>query len=157
MTTRENTRQIRVGGVPVGGGAPIVVQTMTKTDTRDATATVTQIQRVARARCRLVRVAVPDEEAARSFAQVCAASPLPVIADIHFDHRLALLAVRGGAAGMRINPGTIGSRKKVAEVVAACKERGVPIRVGVNAGSLPKALSRKTRRAHCGRDGGGGA
>ncbi len=140
---RHHTRQIMVGEVPVGGGAPVTVQSMTKTDTRDAAATGGQIALLAAAGCEIVRVAVPDQAAAAAIPAVCRDSPIPVIADIHFDHRLALAAIAGGVAGLRINPGNIGTAAKVREVVRACRERTIPIRVGVNEGSLSKEMMDK--------------
>ena len=120
----------------VGNGAPVTVQSMTSTDTRDASATLAQIRRLAAAGCEIIRCAVPDRAAAGALQEICRESPLPVVADIHFDHRLALAALESGANCLRINPGNIGSERKVAEVVAACRERQVPIRIGVNSGSL---------------------
>ncbi|MEA1928636.1 MAG: flavodoxin-dependent (E)-4-hydroxy-3-methylbut-2-enyl-diphosphate synthase [Candidatus Auribacterota bacterium] len=140
---RRVTRQITVGNIPIGGAASISVQSMTKTDTRDAEATLRQIEEVAGGGCEIIRVAVPDEEAARAFATICSRSSLPVIADIHFDHRLALASVAAGAAALRINPGNIGSDLKVKEVVRACRERNVPIRVGANEGSLSREMEEK--------------
>lgn len=140
---RRKTKQVAVGRVLIGGDAPVVVQSMTNTDTRDSEATVQQIQALAAAGCEVVRVAVPDEEAARALTAITGASPLPVIADIHFDYRLALLAVNGGIHGLRLNPGNIGPRWKVQEVVRAVRERQIPIRIGVNAGSLEKELLAK--------------
>lgn len=140
---RSRTRQINVGGVPVGGGAAVTVQSMCCTDTRDVTATLTQIEALRAAGCDIVRAAVPDEAAARSLAEICRRSPLPVVADIHFDYRLALLSAEAGAAKIRINPGNIGGEEKVRAVAAACRERGIPIRIGVNAGSLEKRLLEK--------------
>ena len=137
------TRQLDVGGVAVGGGAPISVQSMTNTDTRDAAATLAQIGRLSEAGCEIVRCAVPDQQAASALAAICAGSPMPVIADIHFDYRLALAALAGGVAGLRLNPGNIGERWKVEEVVRACAERRVPIRIGVNGGSLEPELLRQ--------------
>ena len=137
---RRATRRIRVGTLDVGGGAPVSVQTMTKTDTRDVAATAAQIRAVAAAGCDLVRVAVPDEEAARALAAIKRESPIPVVADIHFRHNLALIALEGGVDGLRINPGNIGGVERVREVVRAARERRVPIRIGVNAGSLEKEL-----------------
>lgn len=134
------TRRIVLGGVPIGGGMPVVVQSMCNTDTRDVGATLAQIRELGDAGCEIVRCAVPDEEAAAALRFICAESPLPVVADIHFDYRLALAAAENGVAGLRINPGNIGARWKVAEVVAACRERALPIRIGVNAGSLEKEL-----------------
>ena len=137
------TRQIHVGKVAIGGGAPVSVQSMTNTDTRDAAATGAQIGRLAEAGCEIVRCAVPDGDAATALKAICAASPLPVIADIHFDYQLALAALAAGVAGLRLNPGNIGARWKVEEVVRACAERRVPIRIGVNGGSLEKELLEK--------------
>src|ERR1035437_1694273 len=137
---RRPTRALRVGGVTVGGGAPVSVQTMTKTDTRDVAATVAQIREVAAAGCDIVRLAVPDEAAARALGAIRRESPLPLIADIHFDHRLALIALEGGVDGLRLNPGNIGGGERVREVVRAAAGRHVPIRIGVNAGSLEKPL-----------------
>lgn len=141
---RKQTRQINAGGVLIGGGAAVTVQSMCNTDTRDATATLAQIERLAAVGCEIVRVAVPDEAAAaESLAEICRSSPLPVVADIHFDYRLALLSAEAGAAKIRINPGNIGGAEKVRAVAAACRERGIPIRIGVNAGSLEKGLLEK--------------
>ena len=137
---RRKTRRITVGDVAVGDGAPISVQSMCNTDTRDVQATTAQIRRLFEAGCEIVRCAVPDEEAALALRGICADSPLPVIADIHFDYRLALTSLEGGVQGLRINPGNIGERWKVQEVVRACAERSVPIRIGVNGGSLEKEL-----------------
>jgi len=137
------TRRIQVGSVPVGGGAPVSVQSMCNTDTRDVPATLAQIEALAKAGCEIVRVAVPDADAAAALAAIVRQSPLPVIADIHFDYQLALRAVAGGVAGLRINPGNIGEQRKVREVVAACADAGVPIRIGVNGGSLEKELLAK--------------
>ncbi len=137
------TRPIHVGGVAIGGGAPVSVQSMCNTDTRDAAATLGQIGRLHEAGCEIVRCAVPDLDAARALSRICAASPLPVIADIHFDYRLALTALDGGVDGLRLNPGNIGERWKVEAVVKACAERRVPIRIGVNGGSLEKELLQK--------------
>lgn len=137
------SRQIMVGKVPVGGGAPVAVQSMTSTDTRDALSTLAQIRRLAQAGCEIVRLAVPDEAAAVALRDICPASPVPLIADIHFDHRLALLALEGGASGLRINPGNIGGEAGVAAVASAAAERGAPIRVGVNSGSVEKELLRR--------------
>ncbi len=144
---RHRTRRIMVGSVPVGRDAPISVQSMCNTDTRDAAATGAQIRALAAAGCEIVRCAVPDQEAAAALKPICAASPLPVIADIHFDYRLAVTAAENGVAGLRINPGNIGEHWKVAEVVRACAERSLPIRIGVNAGSLEKELLARYGRA----------
>jgi (E)-4-hydroxy-3-methylbut-2-enyl-diphosphate synthase len=137
---RRKTVRIRVGNVDVGGGAPISVQSMTKTDTRDVRKTAAEIRRLASAGCEIVRLAIPDAEAARAFARLKKRSSVPLIADIHFDHRLALACLDGGADGLRLNPGTIGSPQKVREVVRAARERAVPIRIGVNSGSIEKDL-----------------
>jgi (E)-4-hydroxy-3-methylbut-2-enyl-diphosphate synthase len=133
-------RQIRVGNVPIGGGAPVVVQSMTLTNTWDVEATIEQIARLASAGCEIVRVAVPKTEDAAALQKIVYLSPIPVIADIHFNASLALKAVKAGVAAVRINPGNIGGSDKVAIVVKAAKERGIPMRIGANSGSLPKHL-----------------
>jgi (E)-4-hydroxy-3-methylbut-2-enyl-diphosphate synthase len=133
---RHETRPVLVGSVPVGGGAPVAVQSMTNTDTRDVEATLAQIGRLADAGCEIVRVAVPRAEALEAFGAICASSPLPVVADIHFDHRLAIEAARRGAAKLRINPGNIGSLDRFDATLEAAGEAGIPVRIGVNAGSL---------------------
>ncbi len=133
---RRKTRQIRVGCVPIGGDAPVSVQSMTVSDTRDAAATSAEIARLADAGADIVRVAVPDMEAAKALADIVPGSPVPLIADIHFDHRLALESVRHGIACIRLNPGNVPRRSHVTDVVKACQERGIPIRIGVNQGSL---------------------
>ncbi|MBI2442063.1 MAG: flavodoxin-dependent (E)-4-hydroxy-3-methylbut-2-enyl-diphosphate synthase [Lentisphaerae bacterium] len=143
LAPRRKSRRIYVGKVAVGSGAPITVQTMTKTDTRDARATIAQILSLERAGCDIIRVAVPDEAAARALGPIRRAIHIPLIADIHFNYRLALLALSAGADGLRINPGNIGSRANVAEVVRAARERKIPIRIGVNAGSLESAILAK--------------
>ena len=143
MTQRKKTNQIRVGSVAVGGGAPVSVQSMTTTDTRDAKATVAQIRRLVRAGCEIIRVAVPDETAAAALAAIVKGSVIPVIADIHFNYRLALSAIDAGVHGIRINPGNIGSRQRLAEVVKQAKAHNLSIRVGVNAGSLEKDILKK--------------
>lgn len=140
---RRETRQIKVGNVAIGGGAPIAVQSMTKTDTRDKQATLLQIKRLEKEGCEIVRLAVPDEEAAKAFAEIKKRTGIPLIADIHFDHRLALRCLEKGADGLRINPGNIGSKTKVQEVANAAKARNIPIRIGVNAGSLEKNVLKK--------------
>jgi (E)-4-hydroxy-3-methylbut-2-enyl-diphosphate synthase len=137
---KKKTRRISVGDVAVGGGAPVSVQSMTNTDTADVDATVAQIGRLAKAGCEIVRVAVPGDEAARALAAIKRAIEIPLIADIHFRHELALAAIEAGVDGLRINPGNIGSRERVAEVASAAKARGIPIRIGVNAGSLEADL-----------------
>ncbi len=137
------TKQIHVGNVPVGGGAPCSVQSMCSTDTRDVAATLNQIRALASAGCEIVRCAVPDMAAAEALGEIKGQSSIPVIADIHFDYRLALRVLEGGIDGLRLNPGNIGERWKVEEVVKAARERLVPIRIGVNAGSLEKELLEK--------------
>ena len=137
---RRPTRRINVGRVPVGGSAPVSVQSMTNTPTADVGATVAQIRRLTAAGCEIVRVAVPDEAAASAIRAIRAEIEIPLIADIHFDHRLAIAAAEAGADGLRINPGNIGGRAKVEAVVARARDHGIPIRVGVNAGSLEKAI-----------------
>ena len=134
---RRVSKQLRIGKVAVGGDAPIVVQSMTRSDTRDVAATTNQIRELADCGCEIVRVAVPDRQAAESLPAIKKRAPVPLIADIHFDYRLALAALKAGIDGLRLNPGNIGDREQVARVVAAAKERDVPIRIGVNAGSLP--------------------
>src|ERR1700755_3234965 len=133
-------RSVNVGGVQIGGGAPVVVQTMTKTETANLTATMAQIRRVAEAGADIVRCAVPRDQDVQALKTIVAESPIPIIADIHFNHTLALKAIDAGAHCVRINPGNIGGPDKVGEVVAAAKAAGTPIRVGVNSGSLPKHL-----------------
>ncbi|MEI7624890.1 MAG: flavodoxin-dependent (E)-4-hydroxy-3-methylbut-2-enyl-diphosphate synthase [Actinomycetota bacterium] len=133
-------RQIHVGGVPIGGGAPVVVQTMTKTETANLKATMDQIMRVAEAGADIVRVAVPRDEDVEALRTIVRESPIPVIADIHFNHTLAIKAIDAGAHCIRLNPGNIGGPDKVAEVVARAKQAGTPMRIGVNSGSLPKHL-----------------
>lgn len=137
---RTKTRRLRVGGVALGGGAPVTVQSMCCTDTRAVAATLAQIERLHDAGCDIVRVAVPDAAAAEALRDICRGSPLPVVADIHFDYTLALAAVRAGAAKIRLNPGNIGSADRVRAVAEECGARGVPIRVGVNSGSIEKRL-----------------
>ena len=133
---RNKTRPVHVGKVTIGGGAPVVVQSMTSTDTVDAIATLDQVRGLADAGCDIVRVSVPSRAALKSFRTICAESPVPIVADIHFDHRLALGAIEAGAAKLRINPGNIGSWEKVDAVIDAAGEAGIAIRIGVNAGSL---------------------
>jgi len=143
MITRKKTRQIKVGNVPVGGDAPIAVQSMTNTDTRDVAATVAQIGRLTEAGCEIIRVAVLDLEAAAAITQIREQISIPLIADIHFDARLAVASMEHGAQGIRINPGNLGGLDKLARVVAAAKQHGVPIRVGVNSGSVEKDILAK--------------
>ena len=143
MLAREKTYTVHVGDVAIGGGAPVVVQSMTNTPTTDVEATLSQIARLRDAGCDVIRVAVPTRKAVAPFGEICAASPIPVIADVHFDHQIAIDAIRHGAAGARINPGNIGSLERVDRVAEAAGEAGVPIRIGVNAGSLdPEVASR---------------
>jgi len=143
MVARRKTRQIRVGNVVIGGDAPIVVQSMTNTDTRDIDATVAQIKGLEGGGCEVVRVAVPDKEAAEALGRIKTSIGIPLIADIHFDYRLALLSIEQGVDGLRLNPGNIGDKKRIEYVVKAAKERGIPIRIGVNAGSLEEDLLQK--------------
>lgn len=140
LAPRRASQSVSVGRVLIGGSAPVSVQTMTKTDTADAEATLEQIKQIAAAGADLVRVAVPRVEALDAFERICAASPLPVIADIHFDYRLAIEAARRGAAKLRINPGNLGGRKRLEAVLSAAAEAGIPVRIGVNAGSLPRDI-----------------
>jgi (E)-4-hydroxy-3-methylbut-2-enyl-diphosphate synthase len=140
-------RQIFVGGVPIGGGAPVAVQTMTKTETANLAATMDQIRKVADAGADLVRCAVPREKDAEALKTIVKESPIPVIADIHFNHTLALKAIDAGAHCIRLNPGNIGGREKVAEVARKANEKNVPMRIGVNSGSLPKHLHELEREA----------
>lgn len=143
MKARKKTRTIYVGSVPVGGKNPVVVQSMTKTATADIRATVSQIRSLEALGCEIIRLAVPDMTAAKALFQIKRSVRIPVIADIHFDWRLAMEALRQGIDGLRLNPGNIGARWKVREVVAAAGESGIPIRIGVNAGSLEKGILRK--------------
>src|ERR671934_59087 len=139
-------RQISVGGVKIGGGAPVVVQSMTLTKTHDVEATTAQIAELASAGCEIVRVAVPKIEDADALPKIVRLSPIPVIADIHFNASLALRAIEGGVAAVRINPGNIGGSDKVAAVVRAAKKAGIPMRIGGNSGSLPKHLAEVAQR-----------
>ena len=140
---RKLTRKIMVGGVPVGGGAPVSIQSMLNTRTTDVDGCLAQIRALAAAGCEIARLAVPDMEAAEAFGAICAASPLPLVADIHFDYRLAIRAAENGAAKIRINPGNIGGEDRVRAVVEACGARSIPIRIGVNGGSLEPRLLEK--------------
>ena len=137
MMRRRASRPIKIGDVTVGGGAPIVVQSMTKTDTRDVKATTSQIKELEECGCQIVRVAVPDMEAAEAIPSIKRGISIPIIADIHFDPRLAIFALEAGVNGLRLNPGNIQDREQIKKIVFAAKEREVPIRIGVNAGSLP--------------------
>src|SRR3981081_3165657 len=145
---RRRTIPVRVGEVVVGGAAPIAVQTMTKTDTRDVRATLNQIAALKEAGCEIVRPAVPDHHAAEALKEIVAGSPLPLLADLHSAHRLALMALEAGVQGLRLNPGNIPDRDKVERVVNAAKERDIPFRIGVNAGSLPEEVHRNLREEH---------
>ena len=137
------TRQILVGGVPIGGGAPVVIQSMLNTKTTDVEGSLAQIRALKTAGCQIARLAVPNKEAAVTFADICADSPRPLVADIHFDYKLAITAAEGGASKIRINPGNIGGEDRVQAVVDVCKDKRIPIRIGVNGGSLDKKLLEK--------------
>lgn len=137
------TKQIKVGNVLIGGGAPIVIQSMTNTDTRDAKATLKQINELYNAGCQIARCAVPDMTAAHALGEICEKSPIPVVADIHFDYRLALESIAAGVQKVRINPGNIGSDDRVKAVVDAARARNIPIRIGVNSGSVEKEILAK--------------
>jgi (E)-4-hydroxy-3-methylbut-2-enyl-diphosphate synthase len=138
--TRRKTKQISVGSVKIGGDAPVVVQSMTTTDTRDIAATLKEIHRLEEVGCEIVRVAVPDKESAEALPKIRSQIHIPLIADVHFDYHLALAALAAGVDGLRLNPGNIGSKERVTKVVKMAKDQGVPIRVGVNAGSLERDL-----------------
>ncbi len=140
---RKNTEQILVGGVPVGGGAQITVQSMTTTNTADADATISQIHKLQDTGCDIIRVAVPDKEAAKAISTIKAQIAIPIVADIHFDYRLALRSIEAGVDKIRLNPGNIGSVDRVRSVVSACKERKIPIRIGVNSGSVSREMLAK--------------
>ena len=137
------TRQINVGGVTIGGGAPVVIQSMLNTKTTDVAGSLAQINQLKAAGCQIARLAVPNMEAARTFAEICRESPLPLVADIHFDYKLAIAAAEGGASKIRINPGNIGGEDRVQAVVEVCKDKKIPIRIGVNGGSLDQKLLEK--------------
>ena len=137
------TRQINVGGVKIGGGAPVVIQSMLNTKTTDVAGSLAQINQLKAAGCQIARLAVPNMEAARTFAEICKESPLPLVADIHFDYKLAIAAAEGGASKIRINPGNIGGEDRVQAVVEVCKDKKIPIRIGVNGGSLDQKLLQK--------------
>ncbi|MBX6394668.1 MAG: flavodoxin-dependent (E)-4-hydroxy-3-methylbut-2-enyl-diphosphate synthase [Alicyclobacillaceae bacterium] len=143
MVRRENTRPVWVRNVQIGGNDRVVIQSMTTTDTRNVQETLDQIRRLQEAGCQIVRLAVPDMRAAEAIAEIRKGTDMPLVADIHFDYRLALVAIRNGIDKVRINPGNIGSEAKVKEVVRAAKERGIPIRIGVNAGSIERPLLEK--------------
>ena len=137
------TKQINVGGVLIGGGAPVVIQSMLNTKTTDVAGSLEQIRQLRTAGCQIARLAVPNMESARTFADICRESSLPLVADIHFDYKLAIAAAEGGASKIRINPGNIGGEDRVRAVVDVCKEKHIPIRIGVNGGSLDKRLLEK--------------
>ena len=137
------TRQISVGGVLIGGGAPVAIQSMLNTKTTDVAGSLAQINQLKAAGCQIARLAVPNMEAARTFAEICKESPLPLVADIHFDYKLAIAAAEGGASKIRINPGNIGGEDRVQAVVEVCKDKKIPIRIGVNGGSLDQKLLEK--------------
>ncbi|MBM6838606.1 flavodoxin-dependent (E)-4-hydroxy-3-methylbut-2-enyl-diphosphate synthase, partial [Clostridium saudiense] len=137
---RKLTRKVKVGNVYVGGDAPVSIQSMTNTDTRDVEATLDQIRALHVAGCEIIRCAVPDMKAAESLKEICANSPMPVVADIHFDYRLALKSIENGVSAIRLNPGNIGSVERVRVVTEAAKEKNIPIRIGVNSGSLEKDI-----------------
>ena len=137
------TRQIKVGGITIGGGAPVVIQSMLNTKTTDIAGSLNQIKALQTAGCQIARLAVPNMEAARAFAEICRESTLPLVADIHFDYKLAIAAAEGGAAKIRINPGNIGGEDRVKAVVDVCRDKKIPIRIGVNGGSLDKRLLEK--------------
>ena len=140
---RRMTKQIMVGDVPIGGGAPVVIQSMTNTRTSDAAATLEQVRDLAAAGCQIVRCTVPDEAAAAALPEIVAGSPVPIIADIHFDYKMALAAIEAGVHGLRLNPGNIGGAERVRAVAQAAKAKNIPIRVGVNTGSLEKEFLEK--------------
>ena len=137
------TRSIRLGNISIGGGSPISIQSMTKTDTRDIEATINQIGELACLGCQIIRVAVPDEEAAQALFDIKRNCPIPLVADIHFNHKLAISAVQAGVDGLRINPGNISSPDKIADIARVANDRGIPIRIGVNSGSVEKPLLEK--------------
>ena len=147
MKKRRISKQLHIGQVKIGGGAPIAVQSMTKTDTRDAQATIAQIKKLEQCGCEIVRVAIPDQEAAVALAKIKKSVSIPVVADIHFDYRLALAALKAGTDGLRLNPGNIRDKEQIKKVVMAAKARGIPMRIGVNAGSLPPGKPRRLSTA----------
>lgn len=140
---RKKTRKIKLGNIFIGGDSPVSVQSMTNTKTEDIDSTIDQIKKLENAGCEIVRAAVPGEDAAKALKKICRNSNIPLVADIHFDYKLALMSLDSGVSGLRINPGNIGAKWKVEEVVKAAASLGVPIRIGVNAGSLEKELLRK--------------
>ena len=137
---RKKTRKVKVGSCYIGGDSPVTIQSMTNTDTRDVNATLTQINALYEAGCEIIRCAVPDMKAAEALKEICERSPMPVVADIHFDYKLALAAIENGVSALRINPGNIGSVEKVKAVVEVAKAKNIPIRIGVNSGSLEKEI-----------------
>ena len=143
MTYRENTKKVNIGNVAIGAGNPIAIQSMTNTKTRDVKATVGQIKSLEAAGCEIIRCAVPDKEAAQAITEIKKQIGIPLVADIHFDYKLAIASIEAGADKIRINPGNIGSEEKIRAVVSCAKERNIPIRVGVNSGSLEKELVQK--------------
>jgi (E)-4-hydroxy-3-methylbut-2-enyl-diphosphate synthase len=143
LVKRRKTRQVKIGNVPIGGGAPVVVQSMTKTHTYDIRKTVDQIRRMEKAGCEVVRLAVPDRKSVEALGEIKKQVAIPLVADIHFDHKLALASLEKGVDALRINPGNIGTKEKVKEVVRAAQDHAVPIRIGVNSGSLEKNLMQK--------------
>ncbi|MBN2060740.1 MAG: flavodoxin-dependent (E)-4-hydroxy-3-methylbut-2-enyl-diphosphate synthase [Deltaproteobacteria bacterium] len=140
---KRSSRRIFVGDIPIGGNAPVVVQSMTNTDTRDISSTVDQIRRLSEAGCEIVRLAIPDEKAVDALAKIKGMVEPPLIADIHFDYRLAISSIKAGADGLRINPGNIGDYKKVEKIIDYAGERNIPLRIGVNSGSLPRHIIKK--------------
>jgi (E)-4-hydroxy-3-methylbut-2-enyl-diphosphate synthase len=147
LRKRRISKQLQIGKIRVGGGAPIAVQSMTKTDTRDARATIDQIKKLEECGCDIIRVAVPDQEAASALAKIKKSVSIPVVADIHFDYRLALAALAAGADGLRLNPGNIRDKEHIKKVVMAAKAKNIPIRIGINAGSLPPGKPRELSTA----------
>lgn len=143
MKQRKETRQIRIGNIAIGGGAPVVIQSMNNTKTADVESTLGQLNALAAQGCQIGRLAVPDTEAADALKEIVARTPIPLVADIHFDHRLALKSIENGIHALRINPGNIGSEEKVKAVIDAAKEKNIPIRIGINGGSLEKDLLAK--------------
>ncbi len=137
------TRKIKVGDITIGGGAPVVIQSMLNTKTTDVEGSLSQLRQLKAAGCQIARLAVPDMEAAKAFSEICKETPMPLVADIHFDYKLAIAAAEGGASKIRINPGNIGGEDRVEAVVSVCKEKKIPIRIGVNGGSLDKKLLEK--------------
>lgn len=143
---RKQTRKVRVGNLYIGGDAPVSIQSMTNTDTRDVKATLNQIDVLYKAGCEIIRCAVPDMKAAEALNEICKGSPIPVVADIHFDYKLALAAIENGVAALRINPGNIGSVERVKIVAEKAKEKNIPIRIGVNSGSLEKDILERDKK-----------